>query len=281
MGVIKTGIKKILDVLGIRMKKYEAASDNILIDRMPIIIRIDGKAFHTFTRGMDTFDQVLMDTMAETTKYLVENIQGCVYGYTQSDEISLLLINYSGIKSEPWLGNRIQKMCSISASMATLYFNKIFVDNIYKYDKVYNPDSKVSNYSRKINSALFDSRVFNIPREEVVNYFIWRQKDAEKNSVQTFARDYFSHKELHGLSGKAIQNKLFTEKNANWNDLSCYKKRGIVVHYEETIIETSNTPTGYIMRNKAVIQNITPMLVKDSSDLENLIYVDKKDELHD
>lgn len=115
------------DSLGDRMKGYEGVSRNFLTRRVPAIIRLDGKAFHTFTKGMEKpFDLVLTQAMQETMKYLCENIQGCVLGYTQSDEITLVLTDYATIQTDAWFGYNIQKMCSVSASMATMAFNREF-----------------------------------------------------------------------------------------------------------------------------------------------------------
>ena len=103
------------DDLGNRMKTfYEQIPKTKLMRRTPVIIRIDGKAFHTFTRGFKRpFDEILIKTMQETTKYLCENIQGCVLGYTQSDEITLVLVDYQRFESCAWFDYEIQKICSI------------------------------------------------------------------------------------------------------------------------------------------------------------------------
>ena len=116
------------DDLGTRMKEYyEAIPKSRLMRRTPVAIRIDGKAFHTYTRGFKKpFDTILIKAMQETTKYLCENIQGCVLGYTQSDEITLILVDYKKIDSAAWFDYEVQKICSIAASMATLAFNKYF-----------------------------------------------------------------------------------------------------------------------------------------------------------
>ena len=120
-------MSNIKDSLGDRMKGYENISRNYLTRRIPAIIRIDGKAFHTFTRGMKKpFDRILMSTMQDVMKYLCENIQGCVFGYTQSDEITLVLTDYEKITTDAWFGYNIQKMSSIAASMASVAFNKFF-----------------------------------------------------------------------------------------------------------------------------------------------------------
>lgn len=119
------------DSLGDRMKRYESVPKNFLVRRVPVVIRVDGKAFHTFTRGMKKpFDSILMNTMKDTMKYLCENIQGCVLGYTQSDEITLVLTDYATITTDAWFGYNVQKLTSIAASMATMAFNSAFKENV-------------------------------------------------------------------------------------------------------------------------------------------------------
>lgn len=245
------------DDLGIRMKNnYEKVSQTKLIRRMPVAIRIDGRAFHTFTKGFQKpFDEILIETMQETTKYLCENIQGCVFGYTQSDEITLILIDYEKFETCAWFDYEVQKLCSISASMATMRFNKIFRYNVLDIDplvtfydgedpsefdcaKKYGFDAKTpegmselkkycEEYNKAIDKgAMFDSRCFNIPKEEVTNLIYWRQLDATRNSIQMVAQSQFSHKELQNLSCNKLQDKLLTERNINWNDYPVVMKRG-------------------------------------------------------
>lgn len=145
------------DSLGDRMKRYEYVSRNYLTRRVPVIIRIDGKAFHTFTKGMrKPFDRVLMSAMQETMRFLCANIQGCVFGYTQSDEITLVLTDYASIRTDAWFGYNVQKMCSIAASMATLAFNKAFTEQAENEDS----GLDLSVYRRKFQTALFDARAF-------------------------------------------------------------------------------------------------------------------------
>lgn len=206
------------DNLGDRMKGYEGAASIYLSKKTPVIIRIDGKAFHTFTRKMERpFDQRLIDCMLHTTKELVANISGCLYGYVQSDEISLFLTDYKSIKTEAWFQYKKSKLESLTASLATGYFNDIF-------KKKFTEDE----WQNKI--AFFDSRAFSLPREEVANYFKWRQLDCERNSIQMLGRAYFSHKQLMHKSCNNIQELLFTEKGINWNDIEVYKKRGVGVY---------------------------------------------------
>ena len=175
------------------------------------------------------FDDIFVKTMQETMKYLCENIQGCVLGYAQSDEISLVLRNYTEINTDAWFGNNLQKMCSVSASIATMAFNKAFRANIEDYC-AFNSKATFERRSIYINAyehgALFDSRVFTIPKEEVCNYFIWRQQDATRNSIQSVGQANFSHKELYKKSTKDIQDMLMTQEGINWNDYATTLKRG-------------------------------------------------------
>ena len=211
--------------LGDRMKRYEAVSKTSLMHRMPVIIRLDGCHFHTFTKGFDKpFDETLMSSMIKTMKHLCSSIQGCVFGYTESDEISLVLIDYKKLNSSAWYDNEVQKICSVASSLCTLEFNRKFVIEVQK-------EVQEKGYPSVHNKAVacgatFDCRAFNLPKEEVCNYFIWRQQDATRNSIQSLAQSVFSHKELQGLSCDKLQDKLFKERGINWNDLEDYKKRG-------------------------------------------------------
>lgn len=225
--------KNTKDELGSRMKEnYENRAKTALLRRTPVAIRIDGKAFHTFTRNFDKpFDRLLMTVMQGTMKYLCENIPGCVLGYTQSDEITLILTDYKRLSSNAWFDYEVQKMSSIAASMATMAFNKFFAKNVSDFYK----NSKGSPYDIDLGAiyekaidkgAMFDARCFNIPKEEVTNLVYWRQQDASKNSVQMVARAYFSHKELQNKNTSQMQEMLFTLKGVNWNDYPTDCKRG-------------------------------------------------------
>ena len=216
------------DELGIRMKEnYEMRARTSLVRRMPVAIRIDGKAFHTFTRGFfKPFDEILGNAMARTMKYLCENIQGCVLGYQQSDEITLILIDYNKLTSDAWFDYEVQKMCSIAASMATMAFNKFFDQEYLDRLAEYGDCNPAHDLARK-KGAMFDARCFNIPKEEVCNLIYWRQLDATRNSIQMVAQANFSHKELQGLSCNFLQNKLLIEREVNWNNFETRWKRGV------------------------------------------------------
>lgn len=235
------------DALGKRMKEnYEQRSKTSLVRRMPVAIRLDGKAFHSFTKGLKKpFDDILMKAMQETTKALCENIQGCVFGYTQSDEITLILQDYKTLNTEAWFNYEVQKMCSISASICTYYFNKYFNFYVQNYLAAEDDVEYINILKRKINTpAFFDSRVFNIPKEEVTNMIYWRQADATRNSIQMLGQANFNQKKLNGKSCAIIQEMLFTEKGINWNDLPTPKKRGssVIKNEEEKWFIDENMP---------------------------------------
>lgn len=278
--------------LGDRMKNnYENISRYYLTRRMPVIIRVDGRSFHTFTKGFKKpFDDVLVKTMQDTMKYLCENIQGCVLGYTQSDEISLILTDYAEFTTDAWFGNNLQKMCSVSASMATLAFNKFFSEQVQDFmyaccdefgddvlpEKQNDYELAHNVYFKKFNAAMFDSRVFTIPKEEVCNYLIWRQQDATRNSIQSVGQANFSQKELHGKSCNNIQDMLMLQKSINWNDYSTTLKRGsCCIKVDDGLTEYDETGNicGYTQRSKWIIDNEIPIFSQDRNYIEKLINV--------
>lgn len=267
--------------IGDRMKNnYENITRYYLTRRMPVIIRVDGWSFHTFTKGFKKpFDDILVKTMQDTMKYLCENIQGCVLGYTQSDEISLVLVDYAELTTDAWFGNNLQKMCSISASMATLAFNKAFTRNISKQSKRFYTEyleEKDASYIETLEiamnkGAMFDSRVFTIPKEEVCNYLIWRQQDATRNSILSVGIANFSQKELHGKSCNNIQDMLMLQKSINWNDYATTLKRGSccikkVIQDPDVDIKDGAYPV-----TRWVIDDEIPIFTQDRNYVEKLI----------
>jgi len=202
------------DSLGDRMKSnYEARYRHSLGRRAYTIIRIDGKAFHTYTRGLQRpFDRRLMDDMDTTAAYICNDIQGAKFAFVQSDEISILLTDFECIDSQAWFDLDIQKMVSVSASLATAKFNDLR-----------RADQKLAH---------FDSRVFQLPTQsEVANYFIWRQNDAVRNSIASVAQSLYSAKQLHGV-GQNEQQELIHQKGINWNDYTSGEKRGRFIERE-------------------------------------------------
>lgn len=247
---------------------YEKIPKTKLMRRCPAICRLDGKSFHTFARNFKKpFDDVLIKTMQETAKYLCENIQGCSLAYTQSDEISLLLIDYHRFETSAWFDYEIQKMCSIAASMVTLAFNKFFAVNYDEWGNGKNSDHNSNEdidefvklekaYCKALKTgAMFDARVFNIPKEEVTNYFYWRQLDCSRNSIQMVGQANFSHKELQNKSCNDIQDMLMTQKGIEWNNFSTYKKYGSCVVKEEYWID-KNTGCRYSEEYETILNRI-------------------------
>ena len=223
--------------LGDRMKRYEAVTQDVLMIKTPVIIRLDGKAFHTFTKRFKEFDQSLevgpfsagmFECMQTTASMLVHYIQGAKVAYSQSDEISILCCDWNSYEAQQWFGGKIQKIVSISAAMASM----AFYGRYEQWELIeYLP-----------HRPLFDSRVFNIPREDVVNYFIWRQKDASRNSVNMLGQFHFSHKELQGLKIQDVKDKLWLEKKISWEDLPTWQKRGFCVPAKNTLSSASCVP---------------------------------------
>lgn len=253
------------DSLGDRMKEYENISKTKLMSRTPVILRLDGKSFHTFTKGMKRpFDDILIKTMQETMKYLCENIQGCILGYTQSDEITLVLQDWAKLNTNAWFDYEAQKMCSVGASMCTLAFNEKYseiVDDIFETTMALHSD-EARLYFSKENKAMFDCRCFNLPFEEVANNLIWRQQDATRNSILSLAQSLYTHKEIQGIKCNKLQDKMLTEKDVNWNDLSIVKKRGTccIKKYGKWILDIE-----------------IPIFTQDREYVENLLKVEERE----
>lgn len=239
-----------MDSLGDRMKRYEAVSDVGLTPRMPSVVRLDGKGFHQWTRRVGAvrpFDSTIHELMSSTTLILCEEIQGVVIGYTQSDEISLVLQDYFGLDTEAAFGKRLQKLVSITASLATAIFNEsarqVFVD---------------------APLALFDARAFVLPKEEVSHYLIWRQQDAVRNSIRMAGYAQFPSKALEGVSNTALQERLWSERGINWNDYAVWEKRGCCAVYEAEQGWLIDTNTPIFTKDRAYIERRLEPLPRDS-----------------
>jgi len=207
------------------MKRYEGIPRIKLTPRMPMILRIDGRAFHTYVKKdfkrlqEGPWSDHMRDCMTAAAKALLEEVAGAKIAYVQSDEVSVLVTDDDTLATQPWFDKGVQKVCSVSASIATVGFNQAVV--AFGFD----------------NWATFDARCFVIPREEVCNYFIWRQQDAERNSVQMLAQAHFSHKQLQGKSRADLQRMLIAQKSIRWDDLQTWKKLGWCVHRTSRPIE--------------------------------------------
>ena len=271
------------DSLGDRMKSYENITRTYLPGRMPVIIRLDGCHFHTFTKGFDKpFDDILMRAMWETATELCKKIEGVKLAYTQSDEISLLITNNDTWETQPWFGNNILKMVSVAASIATLTFNRSFdtlardfINDVYYKDPSVATDKLLNTYLDACDKgATFDARVFVLPEDEVCNYFIWRQQDAIRNSIQAVGQTYFSHKELMNKSCEDIKQMLL-EKNIKWESIPISCQRGICVVKKPTKVKTQiNMETGSRMemtRNRWAVDDNIPLFWEDRDYIDRLL----------
>jgi len=234
------------DSLGDRMKGYELCLDIALPRRLPLIIRVDGKAFHTFTRGFERpFDSRMSHSMAAAAKAFCEHASGCFLAYSQSDEITFVLYDDMNLNTQPWMGKIKRKLESVSASIVTIGF----IDMFCSRDLL---DGVIPH-----NYHGFDSRAFVVPNDdEVLNNLIWRQQDSTRNSIQMVGQANFSHKQLQGKSNADIQEMLFQEKGINWNDTPTKFKRGFCVYKEN---------------NKWVVDDEIPVFTQDRDFINNII----------
>lgn len=191
--------------LGDRMKAYEEAFKQTLTPRMPAVIRLDGKAFHTLTRGCERpFDAKLRDALVEATKALMDEVPGRM-AYHQSDEVSILLVDYNRFESQQWFVGQVQKMVSVAASIMGVEFS-----------------------SRWTKPGYFDARVCTIPERDIENYFVWRQKDAMRNAVSMAAQAHFSANELHEKS-TIMKLEMLTSRGIAFSDYPGWFRLGSVI----------------------------------------------------
>lgn len=213
--------------IGDRMKRqYEVRTQTALPRRTYTLVRLDGKAFHTYTRGLvRPFDVDLSFDMQVAAAKLCEQAMGAQFAYVQSDEISVLLTDFASNQTEAWFDGNVQKIVSVSASIVTARFNQM---------RGPVPDGK--------QPAYFDARVFTIPDPtEVENYFIWRQQDCIRNSVAALAQAHFSHKELQGKSGSQMQDMLH-EIGINWAYENANFKNGVLVYRRHYVANRGALP---------------------------------------
>jgi len=245
------------DSLGDRMKGYENAYRMYLPRRLPVIVRVDGRAFHTLTKCFKRpFDFLFHNVMVKTATALCQEISGAKIAYTQSDEISILITNNDTTDTQPWFGNNLQKLVSLAASIATLGFNSV-LEKKYKDLKVFAETDEDYEYLSGIyhnawQRATFDARVFVLPEDEVCNYFVFRQQDATRNSIQMAAQALYSHKELYGKDQNDLQEMIF-QKGINWNNYEVWQKRGSCIYkMPDTKIVTFMDKRTNTLENKEV-----------------------------
>lgn len=228
------------DNLGDRMKRnYEDRAKTYLPRRTNTIIRVDGKAFHTFTKNCKRpFDDILIEAMDITAYHVALELQGCKLAYVQSDEISFLLTDYDSLQTDAWFNGNVQKICSVAASTTSSLFNWF-----------YRPAGR---------PAIFDARVFTIPElSEVSNYFLWRSNDATRNSISMVAQSLYSHSELQYKSCNEMQEMIF-QKGTNWNDISPRKKHGGLVIRENGKFKSVSIPDthDYVYWNNIITNSV-------------------------
>jgi tRNA(His) 5'-end guanylyltransferase len=233
------------------MKGYEAVSKDFLMKRTPVIIRLDGKAFHTYARnlpdtGVVPFSETMHTAMVAATVAAVKEAQGCVLGYTQSDEITLLLRDYDTLETQAWFGYNVQKIVSVIATATANAFNCAFRRNELRAPEDF---------------AKFDARAFNIPKEEATNNFLWRQQDASRNSIQMLGHYHFSQKQMHAKNNSEVQDMLMLEKGVNWNDLPTWMKRGTCVVNDGDL--------------RLAVDEEIPIFTQDRAYIDQHVYIDK------
>lgn len=247
--------KKNKESLGNRMKDYEKRAFRPLVRRIPVLIRIDGKSFHKWTVGLERpFDQIMKHSMSYAMLKVCSKIDGARFGYCQSDEISILVCDYKDIGTQSWFDYRANKIESVAASTCTAYFNHAIMHYLFDHYKKKGP-------------AVFDARAWNLPKEEVTNYFLWRQRDCEKNSISQLAMAHFSHKELMRKTGAEKQDMLMNQKGVNWNDITTSNKRGTAafrVSYKK----------GDAIRTKWVVDFEMPIISKSRQYVEQWVEED-------
>lgn len=235
------------DELGDRMKAYEAPFDIVIPRRNYMLMRLDGVAFHSFTKGYKRpYDETLVTMMDETAKALCEQISGAEFAFVQSDEISIVVTDFKKIGTQPWFGKRLSKVLSVPAGMATSEFNRQLMLSKFTDCEFPMSEASISGDSiANLKMGTFDNRVWIMSEiEEVINYYIWRQQDCTRNSISMSAQTYFSHNKLEGVNTDQMQEMLFKEEGINWNDYKTAYKRGRMIHkvyYEVILAEDRRT----------------------------------------
>lgn len=221
------------DNLGDRMKGYENITRYHLMPRSYVFLRVDGRAFHTYTKKLvKPFDVNLHQDMDATAKYLCENIQNAKLGYVQSDEITILLTGFDDINTQQFFDGNIQKITSIVSSLATARFNQLRFSRITR-------EYKSPLWDMNIPLATFDCRCWNIPTQtEAMNTFIWRNQDCTRNSISMMAQFYFSHKELQGKSSKDMLEML--KEKSDWEKIYESLKYGRIILKEDYLESIKN-----------------------------------------
>lgn len=247
------------DNLGDRMKGYESVPRTRLMPKMPVMLRLDGRAFHTLTSGLEKpVDKSFQNAMWFAARKLCQEISGCQVAYVQSDEITLLLVDYQTFDTQSWFNYEIQKMCSVAAGIASAAFTVEFG-----------------------RTGVFDCRAWNLPQNEVANCFVWRQQDATRNSLSSLAHTHYPPEELHSKSSVEMKLMLSLQKGVHWNDCPVPQKHGVCVVRESYEVEVEIGPDGkagkanpsaFVTRQRWIVDENIPIFTQDRSYIEKLVY---------
>jgi len=222
------------DSLGDRIKRYEASYNHKAVQRMPLIIRVDGKAFHTLLRkAKKPFDENVQKSMLYAAKALAKEIQGFKAAYIQSDEATFVMTDYDTLNTCGWFNYEINKIISITASTMSVAFSRSFR-----------------------RDGIFDSRIFSVPKDDVANVFLWRARDWHRNSIQMYARSFFSNRELHGKKIPEIHEMLFAI-GKNWSECKNIDKNGVFIFNEENEFVISDS---ILPKYKDIAERIEPLI---------------------
>ena len=275
------------DALGDRMKRYEDITRFKLPPRTYTLLRVDGRAFHTWTRGLaKPYDQLLMKIMDKTAIALCEEIAGAQFAFVQSDEISILAVDFLEIGTQAWFDGLVQKWCSVAAAIATMTFNVEVMKAVQQ-----NLEMNITEIGSKKPSATFDARVWTIPDHvEVENYFVWRQQDAVRNSVMMLARAHASHKQLHGKNQSA-QHEIIHAAGDNWEKHPARFKHGGIIRRQavDYLAPLSATHPAFIQlaegkrvpleRSNWFMDEGTPVFTRERHYLRTMIPIHWEDDL--
>ena len=249
--------------LGNRQKRYEQASQTYFTRRVPVIVRCDGNCFSSWTKGLERpFDENFRKCMEYATFMLCKEMSGARLGYTQSDEITVVLVDYQTYETEPWFDYKKDKVISMAATICSSAFNWACL----KY---------LPEHVKKKGFARFDARAFNIPVDDVVNNFIWRQRDCEKNSIQSLARSHFSQKQLFKKNTSDMQDMLMLEKGVNWNNVETKYKRGMAVYkmsQKKIVVNRKTSEEEEVLRSRWFLDYQMPIISKDQDFVNKKIY---------
>lgn len=250
-----------------RMKAYEQATRTVLPRRLPIIVRVDGKGFSNYTKLLPgkPFDRNFISVMESTAIALCQEIQGAQIAFVQSDEISVLVHGYKKFESEPWFGNQVQKMVSVAAGVASATFT---AKSWRMWSKLAVREADKLPSLDDIEPACFDARAFVMPEADVANYFLWRQRDGLRNSIQMFARSHFSHSELHKKSTSEMV-EMCKAKGHDWYALPPSQRNGRAVYRESKLVDGS-------WRSHFITDTNVPLFVDNKQYIERHLAIDEE-----